>query len=187
MRCVVVLLAGILGLTSCGSPEPRTASAVVGLKEYTPEEAALFGDTLASGVFGLPDQSADAGDEKLAARVQHADTVVPVRISTVTRESLAGTHGFVLILTPTEAPLAGRPPEEPLELRIKLGGPALARVATVDTRLVGARMIVFLRKYAEAGEPALHFHGEADTPGVRNRLKSVKKLDAPSSGVQTSP
>lgn len=186
MRCVV-LLAGVLGLVSCGPPEPRTASAVAGLKEYTPEEAALFGDTLAPALFGLPDPSIDGTDEKLALRAQHAETVVPVRVSTVTRETLAGSHGFLLVLTPTEPPLAGRKPDEPIELRIKMGGPAMSRVAAADTKLVGIRFLAFLRRYAEAGEPALHFHGEADTPAVRQRVKSAKRLDGPGSGVHTPP
>ena len=186
MRCVV-LLAGILGIASCGPPEARTASAVAGLKEYTPEEASMFGDTLAPALFGHPEHSTDANDEKLSTRTRDAGTVIPVRVSTVTRETLAGAHGYLLVLTPTEPPLRGEAPPSPLELRIRPGGPALTRIATADTKFVGTRFIIFLREYSEAGERALHFHGEADTPAVRARILSAKMLDGPPSGVQTPP
>jgi hypothetical protein len=189
MRCVVRV--GILSLlvlvAGCGSSGPRTASAVTGLPEYTPEETALFGDTMTPQVFGLPAQQSDESDLKLASRARYADTVVPVRVSTVTREKLAGVQAFVLVLTPEGPPVVGRPPDSPLELRIQEGGPSLPRVAMADTKLVGVRFLVFLKHYVQAGEPALHFHGEADSPATRAVVKSAKRLDAPGPEVQTSP
>jgi hypothetical protein len=182
----VVIFVGLAGAVACGSPSPKTASAVAGLPEYTPEEATLFGDTLSPTLFGLPKRDEGSSNLKLADRSRGADAVIPARVSTITRESLAGAQAFVLVLTPDGPPVVGQTPKDPLEFRIHQGG-SMARVQAEDSKLVGMRLLVFVKRYSEAGEPTYHFHGESDTPAIRGDVKSAKRLDAPGPKVQTEP
>src|SRR5262249_28265877 len=157
--------------------EPRAASAVAGLPEYTPEEASLFGDVLDPSVFGLPTDAPPLEDPKLKARIARADAVVRVQVATVSQELLAGTKGYTLALNVDPVPLSGTAPESPLEIRITAGSPSMAQVQAEDAQFVGKRFVLFIRRYAHHGEPELHFHGEGDTPDFRQAFERSKALD----------
>jgi hypothetical protein len=161
----------------CDAPEPRAASAVAGLPEYTPEEASFFGDILEPSAFGLPTDVSPLVDPKLKARAERADAVIRVRVATVSQELLAGKMGYTIALTVDPGPLAGAPPESPLEIRIGSSSPSLALVQSEDTHFVGKRFVVFVRRYARHGEPELHFHGEGDTPEFEQAFAQSKALD----------
>jgi hypothetical protein len=186
MRRVILIsaLGASLGL-GCGSSAPRAVSAVAGLPDYTPAEAAVFGDTLSSAVFGLPAEIPARDDTKLGERTRRADTIVRVRVSTISAESLAGVRGYSLSVVPEEKPLAGQTPEASIEIHIGPGNPSLSRVQTADAALIGRRFLLFAKRYSDDGEPRLHFHGEADTPEVRKAIENAKALDAVKDRVQT--
>jgi hypothetical protein len=186
-RVILMCVLGAGTVAGCGSSSPRVVSAVAGLPEYTPAEASVFGDTLSSTVFGLPPEVQPRDDAKLAARAQRADTIVGARVATVSAESLAGVRGYSISILPDPRPIAGENPESPIELRIGPGNPSLSRVQTAGTALMGRRFLVFLRRYSDGGEPALHFHGEADNPDVRKAIDSAKALDALGDRAQTAP
>ncbi|HEX7669755.1 MAG TPA: hypothetical protein VF395_09240 [Polyangiaceae bacterium] len=184
-RVILMCVLGAGTVAGCGSSSPRVVSAVAGLPEYTAADAAIFGDTLSASVFGLPPELPPRDDPKLAERAQRADTIVGARIATVSAESLAGVHGYTLSIVTDPTPIAGAAPESQIELRIGPGNPSLSRVQTADTSLMGRRFLLFSRRYADEGEPVLHFHGEADNPEVRKAIESAKALDAVGDRVQT--
>lgn len=186
-RVILMCVLGAGTVAGCGSSSPRVVSAVAGLPEYTPAEASVFGDTLSATVFGLPPELPPGDDTKLAERAQRADTIVGVRIATVSAESLAGVRGYTLSIITDPTPIAGAAPDSQIELRIGPGNPSLSRVQTADTSLMGRRFLLFSRRYADGGEPTLHFHGEADNPDVRKVIESAKALDAMGDRVQTAP
>jgi hypothetical protein len=161
----------------CDSATPRVVSAVAGLPEYTPEEASLFGDILTPTVFGLPAEEAPSQDQKLAKRMQRADAVVKVRVATVSETLLAGTRGYTLALAVETPPIRGSAPESPLEIQLGAGSPSLAQVQAEDSKLVGRRFVLFIRHYANHGEPELHWHGEGDTPAFQREFERAKALD----------
>src|SRR5262245_37783386 len=73
LAAVVVSALGVLGCH--GSSEPRVASVLTGLPEYTPEEATAFDDVISANVFGFRPDVDPAKDPNMAPRVSHADWV----------------------------------------------------------------------------------------------------------------
>lgn len=186
MRRVILMCALGAGLgLGCGPSAPRAVSAVAGLPEYTPAEAAVFGDTLSSTIFGLPAEIRPQDDPKLGERTRRADTVVLVRVSTISAESLAGVRGYSISIVAEGRPLSGQEPEGSIELHIGPGNPSLSRVQTADSALMGRRFLLFMKRYSDDGEPRLHFHGEGDNPEVRKAIETAKALDAVKDRVQT--
>jgi hypothetical protein len=165
-------------LPSCGGSEPHVVSAVAGLPEYTPAEAALYGDDFSASVFGLPKEVEPAQDPKLGERVQRAEAIVPVRFSTVSAESLAGVRGYTLSVTVDGPVVTGTVPPGPLDIRIQPGNASLTQVKILDTGLVGKKFLLFVRRYSDGGEAVNHYHGEADTPDVRKAIESSQALDS---------
>jgi hypothetical protein len=175
-----VMFAGwvALAITACGGNEPKVVSAIAGLPEYTPSEASLYGDEFTAAVFGLPKEIAPSQDPKLRERTDRADAIIPVRISTVTADSLAGVRAYTLGVVADGAPVVGSAPAGQLEIRLGPGNPSLTQVQLADTSLVGKRFLLFVRRYADAGEAVNHYHGEADAPDVRKAIESAQALDS---------
>ena len=183
----IVALALGSAAPGCSPAAPRAVSAVAGLPEYTPEEATVFADLLTSAIFGLPREVPAKSDPALALCAARADGIVLVRVSTVSRETLAGTRGYSLSLSVDPTPVSGMGLESPLDLLIGQGNPSLARVQASNATLVGKRFILLFKRYADAGEPKLHWRGEPDDPAVRHAIENAKALDAASSKPQAAP
>ncbi len=157
-----------------------------GLPPYTPEEASIFDDVLAPTVFGLPPETALEDDPKLPVRIRAADSVVVVRIATVSQELSDDTREYTLGLVPEGSPLLGRVPDPHLELDIETDNPSLGSVQAHGDRLVGTRFVLFLRHFVQAGEPRVHWYGDGDVPGLTALLGHAKALDGRRTGVQTA-
>jgi len=186
-KLLVTLGISILGAApGCrGSGEPRVASALTGLPEYTPEEAAAFDDVLAPTVFGLKADVDLDNDPHFATRVGHADWVARARISTVSKEELAGKDGYTLALSPEGTPFAGNQSATAVELRVPQGSPSYERLEVASSSLIGKRVVLFLRRYADRGEATNHWHGEADDEKVVALIRHQKALDAQGAEAQT--
>jgi hypothetical protein len=176
MRYVFAPLALVAAL-GCAGGQPRAASAVDGLPEYTPEEASLFGDELTPSVFGLPSELPIDQDPKLGSRLRRADAVLKVRVETVSEETLAGAKGYSLALAVEPGGVRGSSPENPLEIQLSTGSPSLAQIQTEGAQFVGHRFVLFVKRYSRDGEPELHWHGEGDTPAFQHAVARSNALD----------
>jgi hypothetical protein len=176
MRFIVPSLL-VFTLAGCGGSQPRAASATAGLPEYTPEEAAIFGDDLSPSVFGLPTEIPVGNDSRLVDWLHDADAVVKVRVATVSQEELAGKKGFALTLSVEPDPLQGHLAENPLEIQLGPSSPALSQVLTAGSQFVGRRFVLFVKHYSRQGEPELHWHGEGDTPAFHQAIERTNALD----------
>lgn len=177
-RPLLAVTLALVAALGCETPEPRVASATAGLPDYSAEESGVFDDVLTPGTFGLPSVMHATQDPQLGARVHEADTVSPVRIATATTESLDGNDTSTLVFNPDGAPFAGRALDGPIELRFSVGNPSAESIDRLGDSLVGKHLVLFLKRYDDQGEPKLHFHGEADTPELRNAIGREKALDA---------
>jgi hypothetical protein len=179
MRLVLVAaVISALGGPAChSSNEPRVASVLAGLPEYTPEEATVFDDVLSAGIFGLRPEVDPAKDPNMAARVAHSDWVGRARISTISKETLAGKDGYTLAVSPEGQVIAGSQ-ATPLDLKIPRGSPAFSRLETSHDALIGKRIVLFVRKYADRGEATHHWHADADAADVMSSIERQKALDA---------
>lgn len=185
-KVLVAAVISALGAFGChSSKEPRVASVLEGLPEYTPEEATAFDDKLSAAIFGMRPDVDPTKDPNTAARVSHADWVGKARVSTVSRDTLAGKDGYTLGVSPEGPALAGGQPAAGLELRVPRGSPSFQRLEASRDSLIGRRLILFVRKYADRGEPTHHWHGDADDPVVAAVIERQRALDAQGTGAQT--
>jgi len=178
MRRVMFAVGVAFCITACGGNEPKVVSAVAGLPEYTPSEASLYDDEFTAAVLGLPKEVEPSQDPKLQARTERADAIVPVRISTVSADSLAGVRAYTIGVAADGPPVVGSAPDGPIEIRLGPGNPSLSQVQVADTSLVGKHFLLFVRRYSDAGEAVTHYHGEADAPDVRKAIGNAQALDS---------
>jgi hypothetical protein len=162
----------LLALAGCSTaPAAESASDVEALPEFTPTEATLFDDTISLAVFEEEVADAPSLDTlKLRERVARADSVLPVRISTVTRDTSGDSQTYQLSVTPAGQPLVGAPQPEPLVVSISSRSPSFPFVRSSDTALVGRRLILFFRRYEVDGQPTMHWRLEPDAKHVREAV-----------------
>jgi hypothetical protein len=110
-----------------------------------------------------------------------------MRVSTVTKEVLAGREQHILRLVLEGRPLVGSTDGDALDLPVPKGSPTSARVESRGGALVGRRIIVFVKRFQAAGEPVVRWHGEGDSPELRDLVLAARPLDGPPRPTQTAP
>ncbi len=168
----------LCALAACGPAGAGSAAApsAAALPAYSAAEAALFDDTFSPDFFGLERPVAPDRDTRLRARVQVADTVFPARVATVTRDSSGDRAGFSLELQPTGPALRGRDVTQRVVLSVGPTSPSFAWIESVGTDLVGTRLILLAKRYNDGGVVSLHWHGEPDSPPVRQAIDRARLL-----------
>jgi hypothetical protein len=186
MRKVLVtaVISALAALGCHSSKSPHVASVLEGLPEYTPEEAAVFDDRLSAAIFGLRAEVEPSKDPNMPTRVQRADWVGRARVSTISKETLAGKDGYTVGVSPDGQAVAGSQPAAALELRVPRGSPSYSRLESSRDMLIGKRLIIYVRKFADRGEATNHWHGDADDPRVMAAIEQQKALDAQGSRAQ---
>jgi hypothetical protein len=157
----------------CGSSSPgREAPAFAGLPPYTAIDAQLFDHALTPEAFGI---ISAATDDKLEMRARAAEGILPMRITTVSRDTDGeDTNSYELTAVPVAPALKGPPPEGPLVLSVDSWSPSYGMLQTLESRLAGTAVLVFYRRYREGASVALHWHAEADTERVRAAVENAK-------------
>lgn len=168
------LLAVAWLVLACGRAEPEIA--VSELPPYTEEEARLYDDSIAPDVFDA-EASAPRGD-RFVEGVTRADLIVPVRLVAINAERSEDSVRYELIADPEGAPLKGSA-SGPLQLRVSRGSPSQAMLKSLDTQLVGSKLIVIARRYQRDGKLVLHFRAEADTVAARDAIKDALQKPSP--------
>jgi hypothetical protein len=167
-----------LGATACGPTTGyRARAAAERFPPFTPEEAALFDDTLAPALFASTPPTGRADDPKLVERTQRAEGVVPAQVATVSRDAPeTGKPTFYLVVRPLGEPLAGSPPGEELTLPVGAASPSFPLLELGGLNPVGMRLILFFKRYNESGFVTVHWHAEPDTPEVRRAIEQARTL-----------
>lgn len=155
--------------TACGPPDqPEAPPSEAQFAPYGPQAAQLFDDSIAPEVFGASLTGHDAAsDPALGQWTEQAESVLPVRVSTVTSDSGGENPSYTLELRPAGAPLAGSALRQPISIEIAPTSPSYAFVRSADSTLVGKEFILFLRHFTEQGRTTLHWRAEADTQRLR--------------------
>jgi hypothetical protein len=166
---LLALAVAALGAVSCGPSRDGSSVPVSSLPAYSPEAAVLFDDVLAPAVFGFDPEGRDpARDPKLRDRTRLAEFVAVARVETVSRVGGVAHRGaYELTLVPLGAPLAGDAPDAPIVLNVPATNPSYSWVDGAGAAWVGSQLIVFVRRYQDGRDAALHFRCEPDTPDVR--------------------
>jgi hypothetical protein len=153
---------------------------LAGLPEFTATEASLFDDTISVTVFGAElGEVAHADGNKLAERTRRADAVVPVTVSTVSADVAGQDARYEIVVTPWAAPLAGSAEQEPMVLYVSPHSPSFPFLGSAGSTLVGTRLILFFRRYAEEGKLSVHWRLEPDNNEVRKAIEEALLLAEP--------
>ena len=178
-RGLALALAVCLGSSvACAPPPAESSSDVEDLPEFTAAQAALFDDAIALGAFGRElEEVAPSADPKLGDRTAQADVVVPVKVSTVTRDRGGNAESYEIVVVPAGRPLAGSAEPGPVELDITEQSPSFPFVRSTDAGLVGQRLILFLKRYNDRGAAVFHWRLEPDSDEVRKAIADASALE----------
>ncbi len=169
-RCLWGIVA-TLALGACGAakkPAHTQAAAV----EYDAVQSTLFGDLFRQELFGLESALGPERDGLLPDRTRVADTVVPARVVTISRETRGATQSYSVVLAPTELALVGPTPSAPLTYTIVATSPVYGWLEGVGDRWVGTRLLLFRRVF-RSGD---HFYATVDRPTIRELVKNAKQV-----------
>jgi hypothetical protein len=149
--------------TGCGGPA-EAVSPAHGLPPYTPEEARLFDDGLASELFGYGlDSRRTEADPLTADRAARADTVTVMKVTTLSREGSGATYS--LSLRPLRV-VAGPAETAPVTLTVTPASPSFPLLDGVGGAWVGTELVLLARRYRQGDEAVIHFRAEPARPEV---------------------
>jgi hypothetical protein len=145
------------------------------LPPYSAEEAVLFNDSVAGQVIR---PAAWTPDAKLADRVARADSVVVARIVTITLGQASSAGPTLRIdLQPLSSPLAGAVQTGMLTFNLAADNPAYMLFRLRARTLIGRRLVLFFRTYADGPDTQLHFRAEPDSPEVHAAILRAKRTE----------
>jgi len=165
---IALILLGCAATSATEHPKSST-----GLPPFSAIDAQLFDHAITPEAFGIV---VAATDDKLEKRARGAEGILPMRITTVSRDSNGDKDSYELQLVPVAPPLKGPPPSGPMVLTVDSWSPSYSSLQTLESRLVGTPVLLFYRRYQDAEGVALHWHAEADTPRVRASIENAKVL-----------
>jgi hypothetical protein len=160
-------------ISGCGSTSSKGAApGRSGLPPFTAIDAQLFDHALTPETFGI---ISAATDDKLEKRARAAEGVLPMRITTVSRDTDdEEKNNYEITVVPVAPALKGPPPDGPLVLSVDSWSPSYAMLKTLQSRLAGTPVLLFYRRYNEGSSVALHWHAEADTERVRTAIENAR-------------
>lgn len=169
---LLLALSLAIATAACAPARPGPGPTGQALPPFTQADAQLFDDAFAPEVLGTDVAS---GSDLLRQRARAADGAVPCRVTTVSRT--AGEGGDYLVeVVPVEPALKGPAASGSLGLTVVHGSPSYPLVRSLDTGLVGARLVLFYKRFSSPEAEVLHWHAEADTLRVRQTAQSAALL-----------
>ncbi len=138
---------------------------------YAAEDALLFDDSAAVEIFGLAIE-ADSSDRLLESRIRRADSVLHVKIATVTRENDA----ISLTFRPMGEALAGDPAADPIDLLVTNTNRIYPLVRNAGESLLGRSLILIFRRFNDQGTIVTHWRAEPDTARVRAKVARARAM-----------
>ncbi len=169
---LLLALGLLLAPLGCGSK--ANPSAARSIPDYDPEQATLFGDVFRPELFGLGSERSVGVDGLLRDRATIADSVVPARVVTVSRETRGTVRSYSVVLAPTEGALVGPTPSGQLTFEIVESSPVFGWLEGAGGHWGGTQMLLFLRDFRDG----MHFYGCADTQEVRAVIASAPRATA---------
>jgi len=151
---------------------------VVELPSFTPAESALFDDQFDEAVFG---KIAWYPSPKLADRVRLADSVTVARIVTASEQDADGGSTVVVECRTQGQPLAGAAPQPTVRLTLAPNSPSHRFFRWQRPTLLGKDVVLFYRRYNQAGEERVHFRAEPNIPEVHSAIQQVLSAAPPAS------
>jgi hypothetical protein len=169
---VVFLSAGCAGPAQGSRPVVPSS-----FPEYAGRAVELFDDKIDAEAVGLGTVDVQPRNDPVRhERVNQADAIARLRVSTVTVDMVAGQPlyhvSFVVVASLVNKDFS----DNRIELSIGPSSPSFGIVKWLDTRIVGRTFIGFVRRFAGAEEPVIRFHLSADSPDVVAAVREATTL-----------
>lgn len=152
-----------------GCAQTTQGTSLSDLPPYTPDAARLFDDAFSAGVFEMPERSDPDSRRRFAARVREADVIGVAKIQTVSSEGGGEFLRYTLSCTWLSA-VKGHP-QGSVELQVVPTNPSFAAIHGQDARLMGREIVLFIKLFNESGEGTFHFHAEAHSASITERIQ----------------
>lgn len=170
--CTLAALAACAGGSAASAPQ---------FPAYTTQDARLFDDSIDPRVLGVSYDApmlAPRSDTALFERTHIGDGVVRGRIDSVTVRGTAAQAFYELGVRVVEPLARADVLGGEFVLRVDPTSPSYNMVRSLQDRLSGHAMIVFVRTYAnDQGEPVPHFYMVPDDPRVAAAVREAASLD----------
>jgi len=139
----------------------------------------LFDDQIHPSSLGLSlDGRSPAADPRLLDRARSADIVARMRVQTVTADRVGAKTRYVLnlqvgfpSLLPTQVT------DRSFELAINQSSRSFGLVRSLDAGMRGKTFIGFIKRFAGARGPEIHWHLTSDSAEVAHVIQEIAVLD----------
>lgn len=150
------------------------------LSSWVAEEAQLFDDGIDVGAIppgsGQPERD-EANATRIPRRVDTADGIATVKVIGVSSEPLGDRTRYRIELEVDGNPIIGRMPGPRFTITVEPEAPSFATIRANAERIVGRKLVIYLKSYAaaeEGDEPVIHFHLSPASPSVLQGIDTYK-------------
>jgi hypothetical protein len=167
-----------LAAPACGpGTGPGARGANRALPPYGGHAAELFDDAIEPRALGLElDQTqVSKGDPILRERTQVADAIVVVQVTTITSKHEDSGETFSLGLRVLQRLFGQYPPPDELTVRVGKTSPSVGLIRSLESRIVGKRLVFFVRDFSSGDEAETHFHAVAES---KEQLAAIRDAAA---------
>ena len=171
-------LALMISTTSCEASSigpAHQAGESTSSTEYSAHMRGMFDDEL--GGISLEGYSTPVAPESrslLSRRILEADAIVLCQIQTITEGSASGETASKLEFRGMGQSLASpRQQEECPVISVSRQSYSYLLIHNSSNILIGRTIVLFLRKFNDSGQQMLHWHGEPDSPIIRNEVQRI--------------
>jgi len=167
----------MISSTSCQASSLGTvhqAGETAGSTDYGGQMRGLFDDEIGGiSVEGYTTPVAPESRTLLSRRILEADAVVLCQIQTINEGSAGGETTSKLEFRGKGQSLASPRQEECPVISVTRQSYSYLLIHHSSDILIGRTIALFLRKFNESGQQTLHWHGEPDTPAIRDEVKRI--------------
>ena len=172
--CVALLTAGSV---SCGPPRSANEIQIEKLPEYTGGSLKLFNDSIEPSALGLSlERVSFKGDALFRERVQQADVVSEVLITTVTVGKTDEKSVYFLQFEPQQSYTKAGLANDMLELRVADGEGAYPLLNMIQSRARGRKFIGMWKRFRQGNVATLHWYFAPDNEDTVAAVKEALTL-----------
>jgi hypothetical protein len=175
--CAVCLVAATVGV-GCGPRQRGTQIDLSKLPPYTGTAQSLFNDNIEPAALGVSlEKPSYKGDATFRQRVQSADVVARVKVTTVTIGKSEEKTTYHLQLELEDQPFSRQQPgQDELEVSIPEGSYSYSVMNLVKARARGRQMIGMWKRFREGEEQAIHWYFVPEDPDSTAAVKEALAL-----------
>jgi len=175
----IVALLAIFACIGCGAAIGDTPDGAKPRASYSGRLAELFDDQIVAAAVGvdLERNYTAKSDKRLKERVETAEGILRVRVTTVTAKVTDTGTSYLLGLKTLET-MRGAFPRSTFTVIVPSRGDSASILRSFDTRLVGKTFVAFVREFVRPdGDTEIHFHCLPDTQDTKYSIEDSTSFE----------